>query len=466
MKWTHSRLFLAIVALIGIVTFANLLQSFYRPYLPTITSLSTTNRSDVHENISHEDSASRISSGQGVKNKNLDICENPYLQPGYVWYSNTTEETNTTWVPFYPSLLDESYSSTTLETTGEPVDPYTSDGDPYFPTEQPPQELLDVSPHPWMQDIVRHYKLYNSSLALKQGGSSSRSREVLEREELENRLHWLRNRRILIVSDSVDRYQSEYICNRLGLELINSNKGRQTASWCHIPMWNLTLMNWHIASVSPTKPAWWWIQSMQIVNVEERWTEYYLPTLNDTIGMNGKSPDLILFHTGLWDHTYFIRAPEAIGGKASWARSLNWRELRFYMQRVRMVITMLREQFGDDVPIMCRSVTLKKSLPSNVSILNLDRAARFVCNELDIEIMEFGEIIRGYFEFYKDMVHIDRGPLSVLWANMVFWYLFRTQGGVEVRGDLIEMPSNGTEIVNVAKEWNTCHGDFMNAKRY
>ncbi|KAK9385512.1 hypothetical protein V1515DRAFT_607666 [Lipomyces mesembrius] len=465
MKWTHLRLFLAIVTLIGIATLANLLQSFYRPYLPTITTLSTTNRSELHGSISHEESASRTSSGQAVKNKNLDICENPYLQPGYVWYSDTKEETNTTWVPFYPSLLDESYSSTTLETTGEPVDPYTSDGDPYFPTEQPPQELLNVSPHPWMQDMVRHYKLYNSSLALK-AGASSRSPEALEREELENRLHWLRNRRILVVSDSVDRYQSEYICNRLGLELTHSKKGRQTASWCHIPMWNLTLMNWHIASVSPTKPAWWWIQSMEIVDVEERWTEYYLPTLNDTIGMNGKSPDLILFHTGLWDHTYFIRAPEAVGGKASWARSLNWRELRFYMQRVRMVITMLRQQFGDDVPIMCRSVTLKKSLPSNVSILNLDRAARFVCNELDIEIMEFGEIVRGYFEFYKDMVHIDRGPLSVLWANMMFWYLFRTQGGVEVRGDLKEMPTNGTEIVDVAKEWNTCHDDFMNAKRY
>ncbi|KAK9483911.1 hypothetical protein V1527DRAFT_484375 [Lipomyces starkeyi] len=313
--------------------------------------------------------------------------------------------------------------------------------------------------------MVRHYQLYNSSLAVKADGSS-RSPQALEREELDNRLYWLRNRRILIVSDSVDRYQSEYICHRLGLELTQSNKGSQTASWCHIPMWNLTLMNWHVASVSPTKPAWWWIQSMRIVDVEERWTEYYLPTLNDTIGMNGKSPDLILFHTGLWDHTYFIRAPEAVGGKASWARSLNWRELRFYMQRVRMVITMLRQQFGDDVPIMCRSVTLKKSVPSNVSILNLDRAARFVCNELDIEMMEFGEIIRGYFEFYKDMVHIDRGPLSVMWANMMFWYLFRTQGGVEVRGDLIEMPTKGTEIVNVAKEWNTCHDDFMNAKHY
>ncbi|KAK9238644.1 hypothetical protein V1525DRAFT_101120 [Lipomyces kononenkoae] len=463
MKWTiHARRSVAVVGLIGIASFASLLLNFLfytHRYPQTAAILPASNRSD--EAICHEESATK----KPIKSTKLAICENPYLQPGFVWYNDTKEETQTTWVPFYPNLLDQSYSLTTLRSTREPVDPYTSDGDPYFPTEAPPQELLDIAPHQWMQDIVRHYELHKASVA-SETGQSSRSRQVLELEELENRLVWLRNRRILIVSDSVDRYQSEYICNRIGNGLTHSKQGRQTAAWCHIPAWNFTLMNWHIASVSPTRPSWWWVKEMAIVNVEERWTEYYLPTLKDTIGMNGKSPDLILFHTGLWDHTYFIRGPEALGQNATWSRSLNWRELRFYMQRMRMVVSMLRAQFGDDVPIMCRSVTLKRSLPSNVSILNLDRAARFVCNELDIEIMEFGEIIRGYFDFYKDTVHIDRGPLSVLWANMILWSLFRTQGGVEVRGELVKMPTNSTEVVNVAEGWNRCHNDFMNAKRY
>ncbi|KAK9235561.1 hypothetical protein V1525DRAFT_409596 [Lipomyces kononenkoae] len=452
MKWAiQARSFVAVVGLIGISSLASLLLVFYIHRYP-VTILPGANGSD--ESIVREGSAAK----GPIKGARLDICENPYLQPGFVWYNDTQEETQTSWVPFYPNLLEQSYALTKVEPTDEPADPTTSDGDPYFPTESPPEELLDVAPHQWMQDMVRHYQLSNAN--------ESQLCHSPEFRELEERLLWLRNRRVLIVSDSVDRYQSEYICNRLGLGLTHSKKGRQTAAWCHIPAWNLTLMNWHIASVSPTRPSWWWIEEMAVVSVEERWTEYYLPTLSDTIGMNGKSPDLILFHTGLWDHTYFIKGPEARGQNATWSRSLNWRELRFYMQRLRMVITMLRTQFGDDVPIMCRSVTLKKSLFSNVSILNLDRAARFVCNELDIEIMEFGEIITGYFEFYKDMVHIDRGPLSVLWANMIFFNLFRTQGGVEVRGELRKIPSNSTKVVNAAEGWNTCHNYFMNAKHY
>ncbi|KAK9252046.1 hypothetical protein V1507DRAFT_462826 [Lipomyces tetrasporus] len=455
------RLFVAFLAGTVIGAFTIVLLKTYSIFLPT---LATGNPSGISK---EEISTSTAEGDQPIQSKKSYKCENPYLQPGYVWYKNYEEETQTTWIPFYPSLLDQSYSSVIVQSTGDPADPYTKDGDPYFPTERPPLRVLAESPHQWMQDIVRHYTLYNTSLGKKPNKPTPLTAdEDHEQAELEDGLFWLRDRRVLIVSDSVDRYQSEYICNRLDLAMTHSPHGRQTASWCHIPMWNLTFMNWHIASVSPTKPRWWWIETMKIVAVEDRWKEYYLPTLNDTIGMNGKSPDLILFHSGLWDHTFFIRAPEAVGGRVSFGRSLNWRELRFYMQRIRMVINMLREQFGDDVPMICRSVTLKKSLYSNVSIMNLDRAARFVCNELGVEMMEFGDIIRGYFQFYKDMVHIDRGPLSVMWANMMFWYLFRTQGGVEVRGRLTEMPANSTEVVNVTAQWHRCHGEFMTAKRY
>ncbi|KAK9469163.1 hypothetical protein V1512DRAFT_268848 [Lipomyces arxii] len=281
-----------------------------------------------------------------------------------------------------------------------------------------------------------------------------------ELDDLASNLQWVHNRRILLVSDSVDRYQSEYVCNRVGEVLVNGKRGKQSTAICHIPLFNLTFINWHVASTSMTRPDWWWVENMDIVPIETRWEKFYLPTLNETIGTNGHSPDLIMIHSSLWDHTFFVNAPQTAGGKVDFSRSLNWREMRFYMMRFKYLVSLLRDLYGADVPMLCRATTYKKSLLSNLSIHDLDRASRYVCHELGIEVMEFGSINQGFFQMYKDMVHVNRGPTSILWANMMFWYLFRVMGGVEVKGELVKMPP---EIeVNRSAEWNRCHTSFMN----
>ncbi|KAK9466676.1 hypothetical protein V1512DRAFT_263183 [Lipomyces arxii] len=401
-------------------------------------------------------------------------CLNPYSQKGFIWFPNDKEETDTTYVPFYPGMLEQPFASIWNE-DGTPTDP-TINGDRYYPDDRPPYDLMATAPHRWMQDFRRHYILLqksrgntvsdddDSDAALANPRKPIYTKlEEAELQALEERLSWIRNTRVLIVSDSVDRYQATFMCDRFGEALVTGPTGHQTASWCHVPYWNFTVTNWHISSTSTTRPDWWWLKNMAVVPFERRWKEFYQGSVRDVIGMNGKSPDLLIFQTGIWDHKMFVTGRRAKDNAVdfNYQRSLNWREMRFYMQRVRKIIGMMRSTFGDDVPLLFRVTTLRQGDFENVGIHNIIRAARFVSRELNIEVMEFGSLVQGYFQFYIDQLHVGKGPLSVLWSNMMFWYLFRTQGGIEVKGELMKLPEP-QEQKNVVQNWKLCHDVFMN----
>ncbi|KAK9321111.1 hypothetical protein V1517DRAFT_327248 [Lipomyces orientalis] len=401
--------------------------------------------------------------------KDDTTCLNPYAQKGYVWFSDKREEINTTWVPFYSGLLNQKYAAAWNE-DGSPAEPVFNAADVYS-DDRPPSEVLDTTPHKWMQDIARlHLLLLKGSMIDEDGiriepgkkGKELTVDEQNEIKELEQRLFWVKHRRIVILSDSVERYQHAFLCGRLGQAPVIGPYGAQTTTWCHVPYLNFTVLHWHLSSTSTSRPDWWWLSEMKVVPIEERWKKYYLPTVNLTIGVNGKSPDLVIFQSSLWDHRMFVEARRADKHEfgLDLHRPLNWRELRFYMQRIRYIVGLFRELYGDDFPLLYRATTLRREKFGNVGLYDLGRAARFVAHELDIEIMEFGQMVQGYEQFYFDIVHIGKGPLSVLWANMVFWYLFRALGGVEVKGQLVRMP-NESGPYKLIDNWDVCHDVYM-----
>ncbi|KAK9242422.1 hypothetical protein V1506DRAFT_547583 [Lipomyces tetrasporus] len=89
-----------------------------------------------------------------------------------------------------------------------------------------------------------------------------------------------------------------------------------------------------------------------------------------------------------------------------------------------------------------------------------NQAARFVAHETDMEIMDFGNMVHGQEHLYFDGAHLGRGALSI-WANMWLWYLFRGQGGIEVKGRIVKMPTEDKSY-NLSQNWNFCHEKFMN----
>ncbi|KAK9322198.1 hypothetical protein V1517DRAFT_260761 [Lipomyces orientalis] len=291
--------------------------------------------------------------------------------------------------------------------------------------------------------------------------------------QLEDRLYWVRDRRILMLADSVDRYMAIYMCEELNGIFGLGPAGFQTTATCVINHLNVTFMHWHLSSTYTSVPPWWWMRGTKYVAIEERWQEYYLPTVKHTIGKNGLSPDLVLLQSGLWDQTMFALAHNQLllqQGKTkkfsktpNFLRSLNWEEINFYMHRLAKIIDLIRSQFGSEVPIVFRSVTHKANGSETMSIYDIDRAARFVCKELDVEYMEYGSLVSGHYDWYRDKVHLKDGPLSALWGNIVMWYLFRTQGGNEFKGSIQRMPPNSSLPYehNITDAWNECHDVFM-----
>ncbi|KAK9312097.1 hypothetical protein V1522DRAFT_249822 [Lipomyces starkeyi] len=391
-----------------------------------------------------------------ISSENAYECINPYSQPGFIWMETRNTIDNTTWVPFYSGLLDEQFSQI-WDTKGKPVDKIVDDTR-YFPNNLPPNDLLKNAPTQWFQQL-RQYK--NVHDAVSTGKSSGRKTEHTKTlRELEKQLYWLQNRSLLVVGDSADGTLISHLCNSLAaaLDYEPTNDLDETSiGTCKIREWNLTITHWQLGCVGDNCSSTA-VETPE--SIDQKWDRYFIPTSNSVVGQNGASPDLVIFQLGLWGEQFFVNQyREYVNRKIiDYSRTLHFNELVLYTRLLRRTISKLRDLYGYKVPILYRTVALKNTVHQDLAALNLDSAARYACRELDIEIMDFGWLVRGYYSFYSDDVNIDEGPLSALWANMVFWYLFRSQGGVEVRGDLVRMPDMDMTTVDA---WNMCHDTFM-----
>ncbi|KAK9466677.1 hypothetical protein V1512DRAFT_163953 [Lipomyces arxii] len=377
-------------------------------------------------------------------------CLNPYNQQGMLYIPEDDVYT-TAWVPFYSGLLDERYSRLTLP-KNIPADPLIYNFRA-FPTNPPPVPMLKTSPVPWFSMLMEYNDLARTSDRLY-------STDIQRRlAELKTDLAWLVDRRVLIVSDTVDRNILSDLCNYFSQEMmIDTSIPEYAVMSCHLPDWNFTVSNWYMSTISTSRPKFWWIPKITEVPFQSRMTKYFMQN-QDIIGTKGK-PDLVIMQSSLMDHEYFARARKEyyIANKIEYTRVLNWRELIYYMQRLRSVIGLLRSTFGGDMPMVWRATTLERRTGTNGAVYNLDRAARFVCSEMDVEVMEYGSLIGPLFDEYLNTLNLKKGPLTVLYANMMLYYLFRTQGGIEVKGQFTLPPE---EDVSLGTAWKYCHETFM-----
>ena len=205
------------------------------------------------------------------------------------------------------------------------------------------------------------------------------------------------------------------------------------------------------------------MKNWKLVDFETRFEVQHKPTFPRLIGQSGRSPDLILFETGLWDERAFRelakshKAADELPdtGLASPRRHITWQESRFFSSRMKKFIPFMRNVFGKDVPMMYQSLTTHNISDSvDLVVFDLDRVSRFLTKKFDLEIFEWSRIIRGHTSFYKDRTHPGKNPVSWLWANMVFNYLFRSLGGLEVDGRIERLPSKEFKGYG---GWEECH---------
>lgn len=371
-------------------------------------------------------------------------CVDGYRTTGKIYIpSKFADYHQTRYIPYYDNLFsapDPEYAQ------------YPAKEDPKLLQSPVEDEFVQSAPHSWMLDLYQYYQYQiNGETDL------PKARHTLKR------IDWMRNKRVLLMGDSVDRYLMLYICNEVGLPGEPEPLGRHVVAVCQIEFLNFTMFHWHIASMYTTHPKWWWRSSMATVPFEDRYEKLFKQTLPMVKGMNGVSPDLIIYQSGLWDHVTLIKYYQHLGdrdklGKVD--RQMTWQEIRFYISRTRKFIMHIRSLFGQDVPLMYRTQALRKTVDErDLFIEELDRAARFAAAKMSVEIFEWGKLVTGFSRFYKDDIHLSRGPMSWLWANMVFSYLFRVSGGIEFEGNITTWPSD--REISIEDAWAECHAAYL-----
>jgi hypothetical protein len=256
-------------------------------------------------------------------------CTDPYRQPGYWYLPKSYKES--TWIPFTSSIYDLPDPSTAAYPASAPG--------PIFHVSQPEDEVLNARPESHMATLLSEIKAARSDNPPEQPTPGS----------------WLRNRRILAIGDSVDRFMIQFLCEEAGHKMTEPE--RHTTADCHIPELNFTMTHWHFPGNYPLRPDWWWMDQMKYVAFEERMEKLWSPTIPNIVGTNGKRPDLILWQANLWDQRTFWEAGAAKYGKGnglgSRERQLAWEEIRFVMARMKKFVSLIDETFGTGIPIVC-----------------------------------------------------------------------------------------------------------------
>lgn len=266
----------------------------------------------------------------------------------------------------------------------------------------------------------------------------------------EGGIGWLWGRRVVIAGDSVDRFMVQYFCEEFG-SVMRQPKMHTTAT-CSIEALNLTLVHWHHAGSFTFRPDWWWMKDMKEIPFEERWETLWKPTFNLTRGPNNR-PDLFLWQSGLWDERMLwengeahYKPDETMGQRQ---RQLTWQEIRFVSARTKRFIDMVRDEFGSQMPSMFRAYTLhRESDARDANLYELERLSRALAERAGHEMFEWGRLLSGFSMLYKDQTHLNKGPASWLWGNMLLEYLARSAG----QGDVSRRP--------YFDGWSACHSDL------
>ncbi|KAK9476570.1 hypothetical protein V1514DRAFT_348779 [Lipomyces japonicus] len=216
---------------------------------------------------------------------------------------------------------------------------------------------------------------------------------------------WIGNKRVLILSDSVDRYMAVYFCQAIGLGGIFGSGGKHTTAWCIVSSLNLTIYHWHFASMFTVRPEWWWIREMTHVPWEIRYEEMYKQTLPEVVGMD--------------DYKVELDTEEGGGFEC---RQLFWSALRFFIKRSITFVHFLKNIFPG-TPLM-------------YSTSNQHEESDETDLPLKLKGLGWGRMMAGFQDIYNDNMHVGLGAHSWTYGNMLTYYLFRASGGTELKGNI------------------------------
>ncbi|KAI8716966.1 hypothetical protein NCS52_00991500 [Fusarium sp. LHS14.1] len=378
-------------------------------------------------------------------------CVDPYRRPGYLYIPQDAKQYHDTrYIPY----TEEYLNADAPEYAQYPA----AEGELIFNATEVEAEFLEspANPQPWMQKAVAEHRRRTEAAQQSKEGNLTVEDFVSMKNDAE--LGWLWGRRVVMFSDSVDRYMTQFFCEEFDGEItfpVKDESGRFSKGICDVPAFNLTLVYLHSTGSFTYKPKWWWKPKIKYVAWEERWEKLWKPHESPIQGEKGR-PDLILWQNGLWDQRAFWEGGSAMHNPeelriAEKGRQMVWQEVRFVTARIRKIAQRLNDEFGADAPIMFRSLTVHRETGMGDAIMfDLDRLGRAVAEQAGHEVFEWGRLITLLGTLYRDQMHPGKGPGSWLWGNMLLEYLARSVGA-KVGGETRSPYFDG---------WDACHKDL------
>lgn len=391
-----------------------------------------------------------------------DTCVDPYRRPGWLYTGQDGWYNETRWLPYTSDFFNLPVPPTAIYTPGLISNETDSDFS-FDPHELPDDAILDspLTPTEWMAVAVAEDHRRHLSRPKHAPGTTAAD-FISQRHG--GSLAWLWGRVVLLIGDSVDRTMLEHFCSEFRASVFAPGDAH-TYSSCAVPAFNLTLLQWHADGLLARRFEPYWDPLSTWVAFEDRWTHVWNGSLAQSVGGNGRGPDLLLWQSALWDQRNFAELAKVRYGESSegaeMSRAMSWAELRHYGARAAAVLAFLREKFGSEMPFMLRAATIHRDTPGmDMMVYDADRLQRALAERFGMEVFEWGRIVAGHTGLYHDYHHLGKGAASWLWGTMVLEYLARVAGVGAMRRGVVGgiVPD---ERARYFQGWKACHDELI-----
>lgn len=243
----------------------------------------------------------------------------------------------------------------------------------------------------------------------------------------EELVEFARGKLALFIGSSHDRANVEQFCLAVGGE--TRSWGAHIAAVCQIGWLDLTLASWFFVGMVDNEAADWFVSTEQRpITFERRIPEIMVPAMEEA-GLKDMKPDLVVFSSLFWDESFIWRHGMQVGHYSTdptdGLHGFFYEELKWHRSRVRELIALIRQMYGENVPLMFRTRQhrAKNRWGGVLKIFQLDQSIKTVAREMGVRYFSWGSKLEGWLKFQDEDQHYSFGPTTYLFGDMFLFYL-------------------------------------------
>ncbi|EJT99484.1 hypothetical protein DACRYDRAFT_109589 [Dacryopinax primogenitus] len=239
-------------------------------------------------------------------------------------------------------------------------------------------------------------------------------------EMVEGGGEWARGRNILILGD---RNNIVNFCKIMKGTI--KNWGGHTGGWCRVESIDLTIVWWFLFGIVDSEYPWYVDNEKEPKTFDHRIDEIFLPRMEKE-GLREFTPDLGIVNSLYWDSDHlFDQYDRQFNLTRKQDQGLTYQEVRYHQTHSAALVRRLRALYGTFLPLMYRARHIRASNYRGLMlrITQLDQGWRAVSETMGLKVLEWGERLEGYTDFYDTRQHFPPGPVTWFFGDMMLFYL-------------------------------------------